>query len=151
MRSRPRKQSDWDDLVEAARAAGRRAHAPYSGLSVGAALESARGRAYAACNVENSSFGLTICAERAALFRAVAEGEREFRRLVIYTSDAAPLPPCGACRQVLAEFCRELPILSVGRGGSQRKFDLADLLPEAFLWPAGEGGGEGEARLTQEV
>jgi cytidine deaminase len=107
-------------------------------LRVGAALEGRSGKVYIGCNVENSSFGLTICAERAALFRAIAEGEREFRRLVIYTPDGGPLSPCGACRQVLAEFSPRLRILSVGRGGLRREFNLADLLPEAFAWPAGE-------------
>ena len=133
-----RKADDWGKLAAAARRASRRAYAPYSSLRVGAALEGRSGKVYIGCNVENSSFGLTICAERAALFRAIAEGEREFRRLVIYTPDGGPLSPCGACRQVLAEFSPRLRILSVGRGGLRREFNLADLLPEAFAWPAGE-------------
>jgi len=120
-----RMPADWRRLAGAARRASRRAHSPDSRQRVGAALEGKRGKVYAACNVENSSFGLTICAERAALFRAVAEGERKFRRLAIYTPDAAPVSPCGACRQVLAEFCHRLPILSLGRGGRGKEFDLA--------------------------
>lgn len=152
MRSSRPKENEWQKLTATARAASREAYAPYSNLRVGAALESARGRSYSACNVENSSLGLTVCAERAALFRAVAEGERQFLRLVIYSPDAGPLPPCGACRQVLAEFCPELHILSVGRGGVQKQYDLAELLPDAFRWPgddsqrAGEGAAEGEGR-----
>ena len=134
---KPRK-NEWEKLIAAARVASGEAHAPYSELHVGAALEGGEGGIYIGCNVENSSLGLTICAERAALVRAVAEGERAFRRLVIYTPDAGPLSPCGACRQALAEFCRELPIVSLGRGGLRREFELSELLPQAFGWPAGE-------------
>ncbi len=142
---------EWEKLAAAARRVSREAHAPYSGIHVGAALASKRGRIYAACNVENSSLGLTICAERGALFRAVAEGEREFSRLVIYAAEAGPLSPCGACRQVLSEFCRSLPILSIGRGGIRREFDLAELLPDAFAWPDEGDGGADEARAAGEV
>lgn len=144
MRNRSRAKAEWEQLRAAARAASEHAHAPYSKLRVGAALETASGRVYRGCNVENSSFGLTICAERSAVACAVAEGERTFRRLLIYTPDAGPLSPCGACRQVLAEFCDDLPILSVGRGGAAREFRLAELLPRAFEWPAGEVEGEQE-------
>jgi cytidine deaminase len=113
---------------------------------VGAALEGGGGGIYVGCNVENSSFGLTVCAERGALCSAVAAGEREFGRLVIFTPDTGPLSPCGACRQMLVEFCRgkELSIVSVGRGGLRREFELSSLLPQAFGWPAGEVGGEQE-------
>lgn len=144
--------SRWKKLEAAAEAASGRAYAPYSELRVGAALEGSGGKIYAGCNVENSSFGLSVCAERAALFGAVARGEREFRRLVIYSGQAGPLSPCGACRQVLAEFCPDLAIVSVGRGGMRREFRLDELLPEAFGWPgddprgAGEGLDGGESR-----
>jgi cytidine deaminase len=136
---------EWEELLAAAREASQQAYAPYSNLRVGAALRGRRGRIFAGCNVENSSFGLTICAERAALFRAVAEGERELDGLVIYTLDAGPLSPCGACRQALAEFCAQLPILSVGRGDLRREFELSELLPRAFAWPAGEAESEPES------
>jgi cytidine deaminase len=136
--------NEWEQLKAAARAASERAYAPYSRLRVGAALLTAGGRVHTGCNVENSSFGLTVCAERTAVLRAVAEGEAKWSRLVVYTPDAGPLSPCGACRQVLAEFSRELPILSVGRGGLEREFNLKELLPQAFGWPAGEDGEQRE-------
>ena len=145
------RSGEWEELAAAAREVSEQAHAPYSGIHVGAALASKRGRVYAACNLENSSLGLTICAERGAVLRAVAEGEREFSRLVIYAAETGPLPPCGACRQVLSEFCRRLPILSIGRGGSRREFDLAELLPDAFAWPDEGGGGADEGRMAGEV
>lgn len=125
--------AEWARLGAAARAAARRAHAPYSGLRVGAALLGHRGGIHAGCNTENASLGLTVCAERAAVFGAVAEGERRFRALVIYSPDAGePLPPCGACRQVLAEFCDDLPMLSLAPRGQQRRFSLCELLPDRF-------------------
>jgi cytidine deaminase len=138
------KPSDWEPLIAAAREASANAHAPYSQLHIGAALEAGDGAVYQGCNVENSSFGLTLCAERVALHCAVAHGARRFRRLVIYTAEAGPLSPCGACRQVLMEFVPRLPILSIGRGGLRREFELAALLPQAFGWPAGEASSQPE-------
>ncbi len=137
MEKRKRAGDDWSVMLRAAREVSERAYAPYSDLRVGAVLRAETGKDYVGCNVENSSFGLTMCAERAAVLRAIAEGERVWSGLLIYTPDAGPLSPCGACRQVLAEFCRELPIVSVGRGGLRREMNLRDLLPQPFAWPAG--------------
>jgi cytidine deaminase len=131
------RQSDWDALVAAAEEASRNAYAPHSRLRVGAALQGRSGRVHRGCNIENASLGLTICAERVALFRAIADGERDVEGLAIFTSHREPLSPCGACRQVLAEFAPDLHIVSVGRGGERADFDLAALLPHPFGLPPG--------------
>jgi cytidine deaminase len=120
-----------DRLIEAARAAQLHAHCPYSHYRVGAALETAEGVVFTGSNVENASFGLTICAERSAVFAAVSAGARKFRRIVVATDSEPPGPPCGACRQVLAEFGSELEVESVGPTQSKR-WTIRELLPDAF-------------------
>jgi cytidine deaminase len=120
-----------DKLIDAARAAQQRAYAPYSNFHVGAALESEDGTIYTGCNVENASYGLTICAERAAICAAVTAGARKFRRAVVVSDIDPPAAPCGACRQVLAEFGRDLRIDGVGPGGTV-SWTIAQLLPAAF-------------------
>ncbi|MCS7263346.1 MAG: cytidine deaminase [Armatimonadetes bacterium] len=122
---------DWDALIAAAQQVRKKAYAPYSQFQVGAALLGKSGRIYVGCNVENASYGLTICAERNAVFSAVAEGEREFIALVVAGKDAQVFP-CGACRQVLAEFCYDLPMRIVGEDGTQTETNLRNLLPNAF-------------------
>ncbi len=120
-----------DSLITAARNAQARAYAPYSKFRVGAALEAADGTVFLGCNVENASYGLTICAERAAVCAAVSAGVKRFRRAVVVSDVDPPAAPCGACRQVLAEFGLDLPIEGVG---SKRTLTwrLSDLLPVAF-------------------
>jgi homotetrameric cytidine deaminase len=120
-----------DPLVEAARAAQQHAHSPYSRFRVGAALEAVDGRVFVGSNVENASYGLTICAERSALVAAVSAGARTFRRIVVASDSEPPAPPCGACRQVLAEFGLELAVESVGPAQT-RRWSLRELLPDAF-------------------
>ena len=120
-----------DALIAAARQAQTRAYAPYSHFRVGAALESIDGAVFLGCNVENASYGLTICAERAAVFAAVSAGITRFRRAVVVSDVDPPAAPCGACRQVLAEFGLDLPIEGVGLKTAV-KWRLSELLPSAF-------------------
>lgn len=120
-----------DSLINAAREAQAQAYAPYSSFRVGAALEAHDGAIFTGCNVESASYGLTICAERAAVAFAVARGVRQFRRIVIVTDSDPPASPCGACRQVLAEFGLELEVQAVGPR-RQLSWTLAELLPAAF-------------------
>jgi cytidine deaminase len=120
-----------DPLVTAARAAQARAYAPYSNFRVGAALESESGDVYVGCNVENASYGLTICAERAAVCAAVAAGARRLRRVVVVSDSDPPAAPCGACRQVLSEFGKDFRVDAVGPKRSV-SWTMAELLPAAF-------------------
>ena len=120
-----------DALLRAAEAARRHAHAPYSHYRVGAAVESDDGAIYAGCNVENASYGLTICAERAAVCAAVAAGVRRIRRAVVVTDSDPPGAPCGACRQVLAEFGLDMEVTAIGPA-RRMQWRLRDLLPNAF-------------------
>ena len=120
-----------DTLVDAARAAQQRAYAPYSRFRVGCALEAADGRVFVGCNVENASYGLTICAERAAVCAAVAAGVRQFRRAVVVSDADPPAAPCGACRQVLSEFGPDLRVDGVSDAGTV-SWTIAELLPSAF-------------------
>jgi len=120
-----------DALLELARAAQQEAYAPYSRFRVGAALEADDGRRFSGCNVENASYGLTMCAERTALGAAVAAGARTFRKLVVVSDSDPPASPCGACRQALAEFGGALEVRAVGPRQEQR-WTLDVLLPDAF-------------------
>jgi len=109
-----------------------RAYSPYSKFRVGAALEADDGTVFTGCNVENASFGGTICAERSAMAAAVSAGRRRFRRIVITSDAAEPVAPCGFCRQFMAEFGTGLTVISVGAAGGSTTWTLADLLPHAF-------------------
>jgi cytidine deaminase len=119
-------------LMADAETARRHAHAPYSRFRVGAALLAADGRVFLGSNVENASYGLTVCAERVALWKAVSEGARSFVALAVAGPPRRSAPPCGACRQTLAEFAPELRVYWRGRSGRVASGSLARLLPEAF-------------------
>src|SRR5471032_1399385 len=120
-----------DELVSAARQAREKAYAPYSRFPVGAALRTASGRVFCGCNVENLSFGLTVCAERAAVFAAVAAGETKFEVIAVVADSVQPVTPCGACRQVLAEFSSDLKICSENLQGDRFESTIGELLPRA--------------------
>lgn len=121
----------FQPLIEQAIAARRHAYAPYSRFAVGAALRTKSGRVYCGCNVENLSFGLTICAERSAVSAAIAAGEREFVAIAVVADAKEPVTPCGACRQVLAEFAPDLPICSANLDGQTFESTIRELLPRA--------------------
>lgn len=117
--------------MEDAKKAAEKAYAPYSGYKVGSALKCADGSIYSGCNVENSSYSLTICAERTAVFKAISEGKRDFTAIAIYVDSEASFPPCGACRQVLNEFAPDLPVIWGNRIESHTS-TMRQLLPGAF-------------------
>jgi len=119
------------ELVRRAQAVMANAYAPYSHFQVGAAVEADDGSIHVGCNVENASYGLTICAERMAVGAAVAAGKRRLVRVAVASSSEPPATPCGACRQLLAEFGLDMEVITAGPG-SQRRFTLRALLPEAF-------------------
>jgi cytidine deaminase len=116
-------------LLNAALAARENAHAPFSKFRVGAALEDFSGRVHTGCNVENATYGLTICAERVAVFKAISEGVREFRRIAIAADTDQLTPPCGACRQILWEFCGDIEIILMNPRGATETMRLKDLFP----------------------
>jgi cytidine deaminase len=122
--------AEWRALLEAAIQARTNAHAPYSQFPVGAALLTVTGKTFAGCNVENASTGLTVCAERVAIWKAVSEGERQFVVLVVVSEPGAT--PCGACRQVLSEFVADAPILVADMHGHVWQTSLGELLPAPF-------------------
>jgi cytidine deaminase len=125
-------------LVETARSAAERAYCRYSGYAVGAAVESESGRVFSGANVENASYGATMCAERSAIFGLVASGQRQIKSVCVYAPAEPMAMPCGMCRQVMAEFCRDAPVLVAGPRGVLRR-SFAQLLPEAFrLDPEGK-------------
>lgn len=124
-------QTTQDQIIAKAKEAASRAYAPYSQFSVGAAVLTTDGRIFHGCNVENISFGLTICAERNAIFSAIANGCREFEKIAIVADTEEPISPCGACRQVLAEFNPNMEIILANFQGKTETFHLSELLPRS--------------------
>src|SRR5262245_50542264 len=120
------------ELIAKAKEAWQRALASHSGFKVGAAIATEQGRIYTGCNIESSSYGLSVCAERVALWKALSEGERDFREIVVVTETPAPTSPCGACRQVMWDYCGNLTIHLCSLRGVDAIYQLADLLPFPF-------------------
>jgi cytidine deaminase len=125
-------QTPWQALADAAKAACAHAYCPYSRFPVGAALLTAEGSIASGCNVENASFGLTCCAERNAIFRAIADGATSIVALTLYTPTAQPVAPCGACRQVIMEFGRDAQVRCICDGPGSIDCVAHELLPHAF-------------------
>lgn len=121
-----------DRLVDAARAAREHAVADFSHFKVGAALETDTGEIITGCNVENASYGLTICAERVAIFKALSEGKRSFRRIAVVADTASPTPPCGACRQIIWEFCGDIEVIIANLEKVTTSLQMSALLPLPF-------------------
>ena len=121
-----------DLLIEAAKQARENAHAPYSNFRVGAALRSTSGRIFGGCNVENATYGLTMCAERVAIFKAVSEGERGFSAIAVVTDTDVLTPPCGACRQLIWEFCGDIPVSMANLKGKIELVQMKELFPKPF-------------------
>jgi len=120
------------ELIEKAKRARLRAYAPYSNFKVGAALLTRSGKVHTGANVENSTYGLTVCAERVAVFKAVNKGDKDLVKIVVVTDRNPPVTPCGACRQVLSEFAKNLKIVCANLKGKIERYTLKELLPEAF-------------------
>ncbi len=121
-----------DPLFQAAKDVRERAHAPFSGFKVGAAIQDEAGRVFTGCNVENASYGLTLCAERVAVFKAISEGAAKLKRVLVITDTERLTPPCGACRQILWEFCGNAELTMANLDGKTESLTVADLLPRPF-------------------
>jgi cytidine deaminase len=124
--------SEHDALIAAAKKARENAHAPFSNFKVGAALGAASGKIYGGCNVENATYGLTVCAERIAIFKAMSEGERKFGAIAVVTDADALTPPCGACRQLIWEFCGDVPVVMTNLKGQVEVVRMRELFPKPF-------------------
>jgi cytidine deaminase len=119
-------------LAKRAQAARKHSHSPYSRFRVGAAILSKSGKVYTGCNIENSSFGLTICAERTAIFKAISEGERQFTAIAVATDERKFIPPCGACRQVIMDLAGDIECVLTNAAGAIKVLKMSDLLPYPF-------------------
>src|SRR5215471_1704904 len=123
---------EYEGLIAAAKRARENAHAPYSNFRVGAALRATSGRIFSGCNVENATYGLTVCAERVALFKAISEGERRFDAIAVVTDTDRLTPPCGACRQLIWEFCGDVPVVMANLKGKIEVLRMSELFPRPF-------------------
>lgn len=125
-------KNNREKLIEAAQDVREKAFAPYSKFRVGAAARTKSGKIYTGCNVESASYGLTVCAERVAIWKAVSEGEKEFEEIAVVADTEEITPPCGACRQIIWEFCGDVPVIFANLNGDVEIAQMKDLLPRAF-------------------
>lgn len=125
-------KKELKSLIESAKNAREKAHAPYSKFKVGAAVKTKSDKIYTGCNIENASYSLTVCAERVAIFKAISEGETEFEQLAVVADTEKLTPPCGACRQIIWEFCGDIPVTFANLHGETETFQMSELLPRAF-------------------
>jgi cytidine deaminase len=123
---------EFESLIAAAKSARENAHAAYSNFRVGAGLRATSGRVFGGCNVENATYGLTVCAERVAILKAISEGERGFDAIAVVTDTDALTPPCGACRQLIWEFCGDVPVILANLKGKVEIIAMKDLFPKPF-------------------
>jgi cytidine deaminase len=124
--------AEYEALIEMAKRARENAHAKFSNFKVGAGLRAASGKIYGGCNVENATYGLTVCAERVAIFKAISEGERKFDAIAVVTDTDKLTPPCGACRQLIWEFCGDVPVIMANLKGKVEVVRMSQLFPKPF-------------------
>ena len=124
--------AEYEALIAAAKKARENAHARFSNFKVGAGLRAASGKIYGGCNVENATYGLTVCAERVAIFKAISEGERKFDAIAVMTDTETLTPPCGACRQLIWEFCGDVPVVMSNLKGKVEVVRMSELFPKPF-------------------
>jgi cytidine deaminase len=124
--------AEYEALLEVAKKSRENAHAKYSGFQVGAALRTVGGKIFGGCNVENATYGLTVCAERVAIFKAISEGERKFNAIAVVTDTETLTPPCGACRQLIWEFCGDVPVILANLKGKSEIIAMRELFPKPF-------------------
>ena len=125
-------ENTLEKLIEAAKRVRENAFAPYSNFKVGAAVETKSGKIFTGCNVENASYGLTVCAERVAIFKAISEGETEFAKIAVVADTPELTPPCGACRQIIWEFCGDIPVIMANLEDETETLQMEELFPRAF-------------------
>ena len=124
--------SEYDALIAAAGKVRENAHAKFSNFKVGAAVRTPSGKVFTGCNIENATYGLTLCAERVAIFKAISEGERHFDAIAVVTDTGALTPPCGACRQIIWEFCGDVPVILGNLQGKAEALRMSQLFPKPF-------------------
>lgn len=125
-------EKSLEELIEMAIEAREKSHAPFSNFKVGAVVETSDGELFTGCNIESASYGLTVCAERVAIWKAISEGKKNFKRVVVVADTNELTPPCGTCRQIIWEFCRDAPVTLANLHGKHETDMMSDLLPRAF-------------------